>query len=237
MFYSKSLPTNEIIQRVLNIQYNEKLGSAFTVTKNDIQFIITAKHLFESVTDESEINISILQLDEWISLKVRVYLCQDNIDIAVLELLETKHITPVFHNLLSTKGAIYGQDVYFYGFPYGIHMKNGTDINGNLPIPLVKKACLSAIECNLSSDILLFDGINNPGFSGGPVTFCDMNTLQKNICGVISGYLPESTPVINLEDKYVKQNTGIILVYNIKHAVEKIKDILSDNTISEDFYG
>ena len=104
------LPTNEIIQRVLNIRYAEKTGTANNVTKNNTQFLITAKHIFEDIINNSEITLDVLTLKGWVSIRVIFHMYSDEIHIAVLELQQPQYLTPLFNNLLSTKGAIFGQD-------------------------------------------------------------------------------------------------------------------------------
>lgn len=232
------LPTNEIIQRVLNIRYAEKTGTAFTVTKNNTQFLITAKHIFEDIINNSEITLDVLTLKGWVSIRVIFHMYSDEIDIAVLELQQPQYLTPLFNNnLLSTKGAIFGQDTYFYGFPHNIHMENATSFNNVYPMPLVKKACISAISSDLFPNCMLLDGINNPGFSGGPVSFYNTQTKSKNICAVIHGYVNEHIPVVNAENEFVKNNSGIIIAYDIKFAVRIISQILNIDEDETNFLG
>ena len=78
---------------------------------------------------------------------------------------------------------------------------------------------------------ILLDGHNNPGFSGGPVIF-KKNNHGKNfiVAGVVSGYHFAREPVYENEEQeqkespmgYYKSNTGIIIVYNIEHALSLI---------------
>jgi len=90
------------------------------------------------------------------------------------------------------------------------------------PIPFVKKACLSSIVFSIG--LLLLDGNNNPGFSGGPVCFKFPENDTFKIAGVISGYRYNKTTVFDNTDKetgmYVKENTGIVYAYDIKYALE-----------------
>ena len=64
---------------------------------------------------------------------------------------------------------MYGQDVYFLGFPYGLH-GDMSALSNDLPFPFVKKGIISLFH-NDGVNRIYLDGHNNPGFSGGPVVF------------------------------------------------------------------
>ncbi len=71
------------------------------------------------------------------------------------------------------------------------------------------------------------DGQNNPGFSGGPVVFSGPSNKDYKVAGVISGYRVVHEPIYQGEKKLdltYEYNTGIILAYGIKHAVDLIKE-------------
>jgi hypothetical protein len=80
--------------------------------------------------------------------------------------------------------------------------------------------------------VILLDGLNNPGFSGGPVVAPDMfvrfeNVRPQKLIAVISGYRSQDSP-INVDGKAIEKastptNTGIILATPIERAVEMIK--------------
>ena len=242
------LPTLEIIRRVLNIQFGRQFGTGFAVTKSSVQFLITAKHLFGDIKNDSEIELNILTLRGWSLVKVKYHMYSNDIDIAVLELQGPRYPVTKYNNTrLSSTGVIFGQDVYFYGFPYVLNGGYATSFHSEFPIPLVKKACVSAINNDLYPNCILLDGINNPGFSGGPVTYYNNQTKSHNICGVIMGYRPEQKPVkdINIKDvennyvmdKYVEDNSGIIIAYDIKFAVKIISRILNLDKNETEFLG
>ena len=74
----------------------------------------------------------------------------------------------------------------------------------------------------------VLDGINNAGFSGGPVI--NGTGVDLKIAAVISGYVQEPTDVIRggadalaaAKDR-VNLNSGFILAYDISYAVDLIK--------------
>ncbi len=122
----------------------------------------------------------------------------------------------------SMDGLIYGQDVFFLGFPYDI-APNLLFGGSGFPMPYVRKAILAGTD----QESLIPDGHNNPGFSGGPVCFFRPNARDIYIAGVISAYHAVPEPVYDqvgspttLSYMY---NTGLVVCHNIKHAVELIE--------------
>ena len=66
--------------------------------------------------------------------------------------------------------------------------------------------------------------MNNPGFSGGPVTLGD-STTNPRIIGVVSGYRIDPKPVFQHEmqtDFSVHDNSGLLVAFKIDYAVEAI---------------
>ncbi len=222
----------EVFCRVMRIQHENSLGTAFTIESHGKQFIVTAKHLFESNGFPSSSAISLLIGTSYQTFDVDIrYPAEQKADIAVMRLKKERLLTPVYDNINSSDGLIYGQDVYFVGFPYQYDSILGMFPGGNMPIPFVKKACLSAILKDGAGTILL-DGHNNPGFSGGPVCYKTIGSAEKTmrILGVVSGYRFDSQPLFdnsgNQTSFFVRENTGIIIVSDIKHAVQ-----IADNWI------
>jgi len=124
----------------------------------------------------------------------------------------------------STASMIYGQDVFFLGFPLGLYGDHPTVLDG-YPVPYVKKATLSMIGSAAKPNIIL-DGINNKGFSGGPVAFHSPGSQDWKIAGAISGYLFLPVPVFNgatPTSLHHQENTGLIEVAPINHALELIE--------------
>ncbi len=121
---------------------------------------------------------------------------------------------------VSSDGLIYGQDVFFLGFPYWFL---GRIIFGDdgYPLPFVKKALVSSLD----KSVFLLDGHNNPGFSGGPVVFTSPGTSQCKFAAVISGFQAVEEPILVSGQKtefVYEDNTGIIISYTVNHAVELI---------------
>jgi hypothetical protein len=125
----------------------------------------------------------------------------------------------------------YSQDVYFLGFPFGLQSEI-KELNDDFPIPFVKKAILSNFLLEGKRKILLLDGHNNPGFSGGPVVYLNVKKGVFQLAGIISGYRAETrnAQVKNVDiDVQYQTNTGIIIAYGIKSAI----DLIESNPIGE----
>jgi hypothetical protein len=106
-------------------------------------------------------------------------------------------------------------------------------------MPFIKHCYISGI-IRQPAAMLVLDGINNPGFSGGPVLY---NTGPSQVVlGVISGYHSEPGEVYSIEvpdlstavtapdgkkntkkENVVDLNTGIVLAYSADVAVDAIR--------------
>jgi hypothetical protein len=127
-----------------------------------------------------------------------------------------------------------GTDCEFLGFPYGGGWPSKWSSGEILWMPYVKHCTVSAVPSG-TPNILILDGINNEGFSGGPVIF-KTGTEQK-IGAVISGYHIEPAEVIStLKDtpppipdpkdkkEVANVNSGFIIAYPIQPAIDAIHE-------------
>ena len=78
---------------------------------------------------------------------------------------------------------------------------SGKKVNGLYPFPLVKKGTISAQVEEKGATVILLDGYNNRGFSGGPIVYRDINQSKVvfYLAGVVSGFIPELVPVTTPE--------------------------------------
>jgi len=107
----------------------------------------------------------------------------------------------------------YSQEVFFLGFPFGWQPNVGP-INNGYPMPYVKRAIVSMIEFDPLPRLVL-DGINNPGFSGGPVAFQSKEDGTWRIAGVVTEFNYARGKVFKGETDEpagytVEENTGLI---------------------------
>ncbi|MCA1648252.1 MAG: hypothetical protein LC797_23270 [Chloroflexi bacterium] len=119
-----------------------------------------------------------------------------------------------------------GQDAYFLGFPLGLTFDIGPEY-----FPRVKRCTVSAMNQRLKDrSVLLLDGWNNPGFSGGPVVFRPSTALGMQeplrVAGVVTGYRTQKGGVSVagkvVAGTYALMNSGIIIAEEITRVLEAI---------------
>lgn len=219
--------TSEIIQQVYAISFLNSTATAFTVRVDNKQYLITAKHVLEDGLGNpigEKLSISIKNRGAWVPYPVQlVGVGDDQHDIVVLAGQYPLVRFPEIE--LGTIGMLYGQEVYFLGFPFGFEGNVG-EANNHYPFPYVKKAVVSLLDGMNGVNIVL-DGINNKGFSGGPVAFKNSKGSWQ-IAGVIAGYTAYSEPVIHSSSQTVSPyiymaNTGLINACPIAVGLDLIK--------------
>ncbi len=249
-------------KNVFQIKAPSGTGSAFTIKVDGREYLITAKHMVKGLkADGSKQSIEIRKLKqegqswslEWSPLAIRIFLCGDPIDIAVL--VPEALIRQDFPLLEPThESSAVGQEGLFLGFPLGYAAAAG-GAGFPFPIAFAKRISLSAIFPE--EKLFVFDANNNGGFSGGPILYRDLHPvppddLHYTVNAVVSGFIPDLVPTAKwrpllpgesttgvegwrlrpqngpteiLEDSriVVPLNTGITLGYSIKYAVDLIK--------------
>lgn len=211
---------NYILQRAFRCSFEDSQGTCFTIDYENRQYIVTAKHLVESIHDTAIIQI--WQDERWKPCPVNlVGHCQGSIDISVLAAQRQhspKHCLP-----LGPSNLMLGQDAYILGFPHGLGSETG-ELNHNFPFPFVKRAVMSALEQEPSRYFL--DSYITGGFSGSPVVCFPREILDGDcsIVAVVSGHLDEVAPVFHGDQpSSVKRNTGIAVCYDIRYALALIR--------------
>ena len=210
--------TANILQRTFLIHHDGSTGTCFSIDVEGRRYLITAKHVVESIVDEAVVEIS--HESGWLRVPVRlVGHGAGEIDVTALapqELFGAAHALN-----LTTARLVLAEDVYFLGFPYGLGMEVKMDLNAGFPLPLVKKAVVSSL--GLDDGPLLLDGHNNAGFSGGPVARRGTKE-EQTVIGVVSGYRFDRHRVRdehgNETSHTYDTNTGIVIAHDIRHALE-----------------
>jgi len=238
---------SNVLLRVLMIKTPAAgTGSAFTLDIGNRQYLITAKHMVQGLSDKD--TILLRENKAWAPIQVSIFRCADPVDIAVLipprVLTTTLLLEPA-----TLKGVTFTQEVYFLGFPYG-SSGGETETFGNHPIPITKHGILSTIY----NGRLEVDAFNNPGFSGGPIVERDLNQPGQPVfyvLGVTEGFYPDLVHVVtpepvkpgedlsNIESwriqddhghkvilrdtpQQVPLNSGILLGFSIDYALDLI---------------
>ena len=222
--------TSNVISRVFKLKYNNQTGTCFIVGDDEKQYFVTAKHVLQTRDKKAVLldelkdggNIELFRDNKWLSTSVIKCKHSNQADISVFE---KKKKIPAHPLPATMAGIVYGQDLFFLGFPYGMASDIG-ELNRNFPLPFVRKGILSLIDMNQKTKPFIIDGHNNPGFSGGPVVFKKPNSTEFQIAGVIHGYRPEfkveNAQYVPIENT----NSGMVIAYPIGEAVELAKDII-----------
>ena len=214
--------TTNVLYRIFKVRTEpDRNGTAFTVDYENRQYLVTAKHLVEGLA--APYAVGLFLDNEWRRLDLELTGMSPDADVAVFR--PALRLSPNFPMPPTSAGLMYGQDVYFLGYPYNLE---GMGVTGETrPFPLVKKGCLSAMLEGGRYGGFLLDGHNNPGFSGGPAIFSSPSKpTEYNVFGVVSGYLPgygEARIGGAPEGFDLALNTGIMRCADIAHAVDEIK--------------
>jgi hypothetical protein len=263
-------PTTQALFRTFMIESNFVRGTTFSIDVDNREYWITAKHIFTGIktgpagvftTKKVQANIlsQIGDGDEghdlhWMTETFTVIDPGKDIDILVLV---PDHLLIGYERGFTLKtgaiGAGVGGDCEFMGFPYGGGWKaQWTD--SKIPetkdwkwFPYIKHCTMSARLQEKGLGIWVLDGINNEGFSGGPVLFA--TGLNQKVFAVISGYHTEPLEVLpaqlpgqrhtssipaspklpgkksnEQEKEIVNANSGFIIAFDIGPAIKAIQD-------------
>jgi S1-C subfamily serine protease len=214
--------TAEVWERVVRVACGRVTGTGFTLEHEGGHYVVTARHVVESGAPVQVLVRGKAAAVQLTPLNVPV----QEADVAVFRL--DRPITPPGLPLAAgTEGMIFGQDAYFLGFPLGMTFDLGDEY-----FPLVKRCTVSGTTQHYEGrTILLLDGWNNPGFSGGPVVFRPLTAagMQEpmRVAGIVTAYRPEAGPVTVggnvVPGAEVLLNTGIIIAEQITRATEAIE--------------
>ncbi len=217
----ESMVTSNIITRVFALRVGSQQASGFTIEVDGRQYLITARHVLPASSSTG--TVEVFRNAGWVQLSFRrLNVEPENVDIAALAL--TQQLSGVLPIGIGVEDSILSQGVYFIGFPYGLFIDDHA-VNGGFPIPLVKHGIIAALHTARRGDPFLVDGINNFGFSGGPVVRDDRGTTPT-VIGVVSGYKVAQEAVYREKSKTeltVQVNTGLLVAFPIDYAVEAIK--------------
>lgn len=202
--------TANTLQRVYQVKSWNWVWTWFTIEKNNIQYLITAKHIYKW-------EIEVLINNEFVKLD-SLPIFPDNSDVDIVAFNLNNHISPTLDVWIWTKGVIYGQDVFFLWYPFWTRDWSNTII-WNTFVPFIKKWVLSAINNSKWYWILFIDWHNNKWFSGWPIIFNDKNN-KPCIWWIISGYK------YDLDETKLKkwhyENSGIFFWYWIESIYDKL---------------
>ncbi len=232
--------TGNVLSRVFQIRFNGFTGTAFLVDYGGKSYFVTANHMVAAAGDRATVDVLSARDATWHQFDFTVLHGQTPcVDVAALIPADAKPVAidpiPYDYNYAM------GQEVYFLGFPFGLFTSFAANKDAAMSLPLVKHGIISAsVPCSAiypngtkEDGLILLDGINNHGFSGGPVVGPDVfnGTRALKLIGVISAYKQENTPVdVNGQSNpnvTGEANSGIIIVIPISRAIDLLKDYVA----------
>lgn len=260
VYAQSAQPTADALTRTFMVQTATERGTIFSIDVDGREYWITAKHLLKGLKHppygefkEKSATVQILNpgvaKQQWLKETFTVIDPGNNIDILVLvpsQLLLDKPLP-----LSVGENVPLGGDCEFLGFPYGGGWS--TTIDGKFMwLPYMKHCTVSGRFQDSSKGspdnaiVWVLDGINNLGFSGGPMLYS--TGAQQRVFAVVSGYqtepaevlpeapsipvptgLPSNAPVSSAKKskiagkEVVNVNSGFIVAFDLSAAVKAIR--------------
>lgn len=214
------------------------IGTAFVYKKSGLTFFLTAHHVLGKATAGDMIYLK--KPAGWCRFKLNgVTAHPEGQDAATFGLDNFDIGIPHNFSYDNEKPIGLGQELKFIGFPHGL--ENTASSPFGFSSPLVRTAFFSGLIIDPVSKrrLLILDGLNNPGYSGGPVWAPGPNQDQPTLLGLISGYrIEERSKSLVYESSeqgerptdslFVKLNSGII------HAID-YADLMKLVNVTRDF--
>lgn len=234
-------PTNGILTRMSIVKSRFGKGTIFSIDVDQREYWITAKHVltgaehppFGSIVEK----FALLQIfdpganeEKWVPINFKVIDPGKDIDIVVLAAPTPLLQNPVASVGTGSGGVFLGGECEFLGFPYGGGWQARFDNGQRYWMPYIKHCYVSAMPDGPVRAWVL-DGINNKGFSGGPVVF--RTGADQRIMAVVSSYYTEPADVVpSLVPKKkspapksktkVNVNSGFMVAFDIAPAIDAI---------------
>jgi hypothetical protein len=248
-------PTFNALTRTFMVQTATERGTIFSIDVDRREYWITAKHLLKGLKHppygefkEKSATVQILnpglEGQQWLTETFSVIDPGNNVDILVLV---PSHLLLDKPMPFSVGDSVpLGGDCEFLGFPYGGGWKAKSK-TGYIWFPYMKHCTVSgmfqesATGTPDNATVWVLDGINNAGFSGGPMLYATGD--QQKVFAVVSGYqteptevlpemppipatsgLPSTTPIPPAKNKeVVNVNSGFIVAFDIQLAINAIQ--------------
>jgi hypothetical protein len=243
-----AMPTNSVILRTLMVESKYGRATMFSLDQDQREYWITAKHVltgakhppYGSIATKT-VSLRVLNPgavgEQWLPVNFSVLDPGKDIDIVVLAAAKLLLDKPLPSVATGSEQLFFGGDCEFLGFPYGGGWRAKIGGERSFWMPYAKHCTVSTFATE-EPKIWVLDGINNAGFSGGPVII--KTGTDQRIIAVVSGYLTEPTDVIpSVARKLtppkasanapaerargtVNVNSGFIIAFDIGYAIEAI---------------
>jgi hypothetical protein len=198
-------------------------GTGFMLNVDGDEYLVTARHVIQGYHPGDSITIE----QSGVVAKLRGAPISPVSTDADVVAIPAPHIAVDAPPIEFTFGVQATWAAYFFGYPYGLMNEN----RGNTSA-LVKQGIISGVSFGDGREGLIYlDGMNNHGFSGGPVLVFSPEHEAWAITGVISSFRYYRAPVYFRRSDggeketrlFSKPNTGIAQAYSIGHIVHAIR--------------
>jgi len=207
-----------VYYRVLMIRTDKGLGTGFTLDVDGRQYLVTAKHIVRGLEPETAVQMARYDASgkvKYVDFRMRVLMCDDPVDIAVLLPPEQLTLSTPMEPASSGNSPVFGQDLYFVGFPFGRLYMQATatpEIMLRSPFAYIRRAILSSMNTLQTHDRTiteyLLDGYNMGGFSGSPVVYhAGSGSGDVRVVAVICSYTIDYGPVLTPKEIRPEQVT------------------------------
>jgi hypothetical protein len=180
----------------------------FSVQVDEREYWLTAKHILTGhksgpAGEVKEKSIALDVLDpigdeiKWRTLQFAVIDPGKDIDIIVLVPVINLQDIGIPSLKISSGEFGMGQECSFLGYPFANTWTATFQNSTKYKMPFIKNCHISGLIRVAGVAVLVLDGINNPGFSGGPVLY--HTGPDQVVLGVISGYHSEPGEVHVIE--------------------------------------
>ena len=226
-------------------------GTIFSIDVDEREYWITAKHIITGAkhppygtVEAKTVVLQILpQIDaskDWIPVTFTVI--DPGRDVDIVALVPEQSLLgkiPIQSAKVASAEVTFGGECEFVGFPFGSAWTAKFEKGEMLRMPFIKHCTISG-QITSPQRIWVLDGINNVGFSGGPVVF--QTGPAQQIVAVISGFMTEPIEVKPLseitppqrgatnnpsDEAHPKEaalaNTGFFFAYDMTCAIDAIK--------------
>lgn len=207
--------TGREINSVFRVKYVNSVGTAFLYFSDRGCCFASAAHVLTGAQAGDRIELQ--RPNGWQFFEIsQIERRDDGSDICVFSLADFRidALIPAYEN----PNINMGDRLLFLGFPHDlVNLYPGA----GFAIPLVRNAYMSGVINVGGVAVMVLDGFNNPGYSGGPV-YGPTRTGEIALAGVISGYRTERPShgrifrrnpdgsEEELPDLYTKPNSGMI---------------------------
>jgi hypothetical protein len=214
---------SDVLARVFCLRIGVSAATGFAVDVDGRQYLVTSRKF--AMGASPRVPLLILIENQWYNLGGTVIgHAPGEVDISVFVLNGVVAKSELA--LVPDQELLYGQEVYFIGYPYGWWGETKKAFVGR-PIPFVRKAVVSCIEDGPDGAHRNFlDGYNFNGFAGGPVIYSTNPPRRFRVTSVVSSYQFVEQPIYrgNIAiDENIRYNKGIIITYGIRHVLDIIR--------------